>query len=293
MVLMQDSDHDVPGIYKFPRVGVRLDTGQHLNLGGIRPIWEAIDTCHERYVETLNGTDFSGTPYFDESQDRSKLRAYLVADRLLGFALDNHWALQNLLFCHGATHAAPWSLLRPAFECGFLAAWVLDPSDSVERIKRALRVDAHDYDELRKYANTLAEVPGESRGAEEIIASISAETGDELKELVASFGMEWDQAKAGVAVMNEIQNLALLDSDSSGISMSLTKLAWRLVSGLEHGHAYALQQGSSVFVTSESSTKIEQMVGLGEGAFTMCCQATGQMIVQALTRSVLLRTQTA
>lgn len=84
-------------------------------------------------------------------------RVYMTAERYLGVAWDNHSALITLIQSpHGLSPSAPWNLLRPTFEAAFHAAWVLDPEESLERRRRALRVEWLDeLDHRRYYAEAM------------------------------------------------------------------------------------------------------------------------------------------
>ena len=79
----------------------------------------------------------------DQSQPGGH-HTYLVARQLITIAMDHHRALLTVI-ARSASPCAAWTLLRAVFESSALAAWVLDPADSLERRRRAQRRTCLDF----------------------------------------------------------------------------------------------------------------------------------------------------
>src|SRR4051794_29523358 len=105
-----------------------------MNLGSLPTVWAAVDKMN-READQLGEqprAQLLSARLIDEGQVAGP-RTYITASRLLQVAFDNHLALIGLLQHHGATHWAPWNLMRPVFEAAFYVVWILDPAESVER----------------------------------------------------------------------------------------------------------------------------------------------------------------
>ncbi|WP_121258589.1 hypothetical protein [Nocardioides ferulae] len=135
-------------------------TGDVMNLGELERHWADLDRAYRRYRRLPESSRMVRLTArrFDEAQPAGH-RAYFAAERYLGVAMDNHWALLALLKHHGVTPSAPWSLLRPSFECSFLAGWVLDPSEGRQRRIRGLRLEILDERERLSHTRAFERLP--------------------------------------------------------------------------------------------------------------------------------------
>lgn len=222
-------------------------TKEEMNLGNLPMVWSAVDRLNQD-VEQLHRQHPTWSQeltarFIDENQTAGR-RTYINAARHLQVAYDNHLALIALLRHHGATHWAPWNLMRPIFETSFYALWILDPSDSRERRRRGLRVELNDAQEKKKWVESLAaagvgdDALAPLRKRREEVTKIYRAESDEL-------GLRW-QASRAINLVDEIPKLrSLVDTfDKEGAALFVS--TWRRLSGFQHAMSYALQAGAEV-----------------------------------------------
>lgn len=162
-------------------------------------------------------------------------RVYATVERYLNIARDNHQALVALISPHGITTFAPWNLLRPEFEAAFYAAWLLDPNDSRERRRRALRLELLDQRDHNLYYEDvmgMSEGPAKDELADGFAAlSTSLEAARERNESVyADEAALLDLPYPKVAGVNSCV--------SSGRSRPATRLHRPTSSCAPHGAAF-------------------------------------------------------
>ncbi|NHA01355.1 hypothetical protein G5V59_20030 [Nocardioides sp. W3-2-3] len=145
----------------------RVETGT-LDLSELAQHWQLLDAAYDavRHVTAKRRPGLLHARMIDEGQVAGH-RVYMAAQRYLMIARDNHQALVALLQSpHGLSVSAPWNLLRGTFEASFYAAWVLDPEESLERRRRALRLEIADEREQDLYYDDLLKVFGEDLEAD-------------------------------------------------------------------------------------------------------------------------------
>jgi len=223
----------------------RERTEEPLGLGSLPRLWDGLETVYNR-VTALPDPDVTAltSRRFDEAQTAGH-RGYFTAARYLGVAMDNHEALMALLTKHGAGFAAPFSLLRPMFESGFFACWVLDPTDGLERRKRGLRCEVNDERERTAFHEVLTALPDVGNLVRDDIQERDRTVGKTFRDEAAAIGLPWDKARQRVNVSQELPKLRFLISQDVMVrTMFLAQ--WRLLSGMEHGLAYAMMRSSDV-----------------------------------------------
>lgn len=169
-------------------------------------------------------------------------RLYITAMRLLGVARENMEALFSLLGTQrGATPAAPYNLIRPAFEASFHAAWLLDPERGANRRARGLQLEV--LDQKARY-NVISEF----RNSPDLVDFFKAATKEHaegeqaLRNEASALGVAWNDVTQQVNVRDAVGNLRLAQDAEIP---SLLRAQWRTLSGYQHG------QGSALFDNSE------------------------------------------
>lgn len=186
-----------------------------------------------------NATNRLTARFIDENQPAGP-RTYMHAYSGLQSAQEHSQALWALLGSgHGLTPRAPWTLVRSIFEAGFWSTWILDSDHSYVRRQRGLKVEIVDYTEHKKWVNSLPIEPSIRAGLQRSDQSVNT-----YKSECQALGLKWDTAGTKPAVANELLKLDLslrsvtAEAPALGAFMSST---WRSLSGLEHGHPYAMQ----------------------------------------------------
>src|SRR4051794_19295615 len=183
---------------------------ESMDLGGLPTIWEAVDAMNREaeYLGQHPRSQLLSARYIDEGQVAGP-RTYITASRLLQVAYDNHLALIGLLRHHGATHWAPWNLLRPVFESAFYVAWILDPEESLDRRRRGLRAELNDANEKKRWIESLV-----AAGASEDDLAPLRQRREEVTKIyraeAASLGVNWQTAQQKINLVDEIPKMATL-----------------------------------------------------------------------------------
>jgi hypothetical protein len=252
--------------------------------------WQLLDALYAAARTALANRpkDLLHARMIDEQQSAGH-RVYMVAERCLGVAWDNHAALVALLqSSHGLSPSAPWNLLRPTFEAAFYAAWVLDPEDTLERRRRALRLEWLDELDHRKYYKDamvlLGEDPTELAAASEQLAAAQARNETSYAADAKRLGLSWPLPKS-VVVTDELGGLShcqyLKHSDV------LLRSVWRSLSGHQHGRASAMLRGSDRLDQREVPGGMHTVLSINDEAFTNAADVTTNMHMEAV--ALLLR----
>ena len=216
-------------------------------------------------------------------------RVYMVAERYLSIAWDNHAAFCALIQgSHGVTMSAPWNLLRPTFEAAFYATWVLDPDESLERRRRALRVEYLDEIEHRRYYEEVLKM--KSAATSEELETSRVQLSERRAKNEASYGA--DAAALGmkfppspVVVLDQLGGLShcagLADADV------LLRLAWRNLSGHQHGRGSAMLRDADRDDRHPTPGGIFAVVAVNDDAFFEAADVTTNMHMGAV--ELLLR----
>jgi hypothetical protein len=223
-----------------------FQTGEALELGNLPAYWDQIELLYREILRIQDGpTDSTALTAraFDHSQPAGH-RAYMGASRYLMAAMDNTRALPRLLTSHGASLWAPWSLLRPTFECAFWAAWIMDPDDGVTRRRRGLQSEILDAKAQDAHLREFGKIP-----------VIAKEVGEELnrrqlgkfkayRDEADQLGVKWEIINQKVNVTDELPKLSFVDHQNDPAFSAFTVAMWRLLSGFEHGTGWALVRGA-------------------------------------------------
>ncbi|KXK63333.1 hypothetical protein AWW66_03200 [Micromonospora rosaria] len=253
-----------------------------MDLGDLPKYWQLIDEAF-RSVEalpSLDGHNLLTARRFDEAQVAGP-RTYMGAQRYLGVARDNHEALLALLQHRGATAWAPWSLLRPIFETAFLAAWILDPEDGLERRVRGLRCEVNDYIQRGRHRAVFKVFPEAARAIEE--AEQRDATHGALKiyrDEAAALGRDFERISQPVNVVDEVRKLTFAKTQPE--FPPLLEATWRQLSGFEHGFAWALMSGSERRIEAEIPGGAQVLFTLSDEQFVTTAKVTGSLLITAL-----------
>lgn len=226
---------------------------------------------------------------FDQGQTAGH-RVYATAERYLNIARDNHQALVALITSpHGITTFAPWNLLRPEFEASFYAAWLLDPDDSRERRRRALRLellDQRDHNLYYEDVMRMAEGPAVGDLADEFAAlSTSLEVARQRNESVyAHEAAQLQLPYPKVAGVNVLHELGTLSTCSEAPETDfLLRATWRGLSGIQHGRASAVMRASSLRDSHETEYGVRGLLDVDDDAFLNAANATTCLHMEAVT----------
>lgn len=211
-------------------------------------------------------------------------RVYMTAERYLGVAWDNHAALIELIQGpHGLSPSAPWNLLRPCFEAAFYAAWVLDPDESLERRRRALRLEWLDeldhrryYDEVMKMQSAIGQT--DLHAAEAELAKSRERNETSYKADAESLEMSWPPL--GINVRDELGNLSHhAEHQDSDV---LVRSVWRALSGHQHGRASAMLRGSDKAERHNVPGGVYAVLSVNDDAFLTAADVTVNMHMEAV-----------
>lgn len=267
-----------------PRSDDMFTTGETLELGDLQRHWTDLEKAYSRLRRLPESHRMSSAltaRRFDEAQPAGT-RAYFAAERYLGVAMDNHWALLSLLEHHGVTPSSPWSLLRPSFECAFLAGWVLDPDDGAQRRLRGLRLEVMDHRERLNHIKAFEKVPDvaalldqarEGREAAEAAYRADAE----------ALGVKWQQVTQKVNVVDELPRLSWVQREEPIVSATMVA-QWRMLSGYEHGLGWAMLRGSNATERVTIPGGAQMQLTVNDDAFKVAAQCVVWLLRSAISR---------
>jgi hypothetical protein len=211
-------------------------------------------------------------------------RVYITAERYLGVAWDNHSALVALIRGpHGLSPSAPWNLLRPTFEAAFHAAWILDPKESLQRRRRALRVEWLDELDHRRYYDEVMRMRSVDRDADwqeasRQLAQSKAANEASYRSDAKALDLSWPPAR--VNIRDELGQLShcagLPDSDV------LLRSVWRTLSGHQHGRSSAMLRGSDKSDRSRVPGGFDAVLSINDDSFLTAGDVTVNMHMEAV-----------
>lgn len=204
-------------------------------------------------------------------------RVYVAASSHLSNAFEHHDALWALIYSEfGMTPRAPWSLLRPIFESGFWATWVLDPRDSFARRRRGLRLELSDDREERAWINELP-LPDEAKRAAGRGVDAERVYRAEAKEL----RLDWKDARRLPPVVEEIKLTALAKRDRERDLGAMLAATWRSLSGQQHGYPWALMRNSNMPEKIPVQGGFTGVVSVNDDAFIVAAKASYALLIEA------------
>lgn len=261
-----------------------------MDLGDLPAYWQRVDQLFKS-VDLLPANHHSPAltaRKFDEAQPAGP-RTYMAVQRYLSVAEDNHRALISLLTHYGAGPNAPWSLLRPMFECAFIACWILDPEEGRERRRRGLRVEARDHIEQRNHMRSYEHLPEVRELVAELLDRGKTNVESVYRREADQLGIKWDRATQRVNVVQELPKLAMFKHDDPVIPATMVA-TWRMLSGYEHGLGYAMMAGSDLSGRTEVPGGFQVVLTVNDNAFVTASKATLMLLAAALTRLERLHT---
>lgn len=262
----------------------RVASGQ-VDLSRLSERWQLLEALYDAARVTIANRQPDGlcARMIDERQVAGH-RVYMTAERYLGVAWDNHSALVALIQSpHGLSFSAPWNLLRPTFEAAFHAAWILDPEASLERRRRALRVEWLDELDHRGYYDEVMRMRSDAEDADRQEASwrlTQSKGANEASYRSDAEALDVTWPPAGVNVRDELGLLShcagLPDSDV------LLRSVWRALSGHQHGRASAMLRGSDKSDENEVPGGVHAILSINDDAFLTAADVTVNMHMEAV-----------
>jgi hypothetical protein len=271
----------------------RVPSGQ-VDLSRLSERWQLLEALYGAASAAIDNRppDALCARMIDERQVAGH-RVYMTAERYLGVAWDNHSALVALIQSpHGLSYSAPWNLLRPTFEAAFHAAWILDPEESLERRRRALRVEwldeldhRHYYDEVMRMGSAVGDADWQE--ASRHLARSKDANEASYRSDAEALDLPWPPAR--VNIRDELGRL----SHSTGLPDSdvLLRSVWRALSGHQHGRGSAMLRGSDKSDQHRVPGGIYAVLSINDDAFLAAADVTVNMHMEAVTL-LLKRSQT-
>ncbi|MDT9594898.1 hypothetical protein RDV89_17550 [Nocardioides zeae] len=256
-----------------------------MDLGDLPALWAQVEALHDEVVNLPPPLLMRALTLraFDEAKPAG-VRAYMAVHRHLGVAMDNHYALRHLLEHYAATLSAPWSLLRPTLEAAFRALWIIDPELSGERRLRGFQSEVCDAAEGDKHLREFERV-AELRS--QVLDSLRrrAEGPDQVcKNEARQLGVKWPVVTTRVNLVRDLPRLRPVIAEEGDLLGPWLISQWRLMSGFEHGLAWAMMRGSD----SEPRLKIpggqEMVLTINDEAFGNASKAAMFLLRHALWR---------
>jgi hypothetical protein len=229
---------------------------------------------------------------FDEARPAGE-RTYIRASQLIETAWENYSAVLGLLQGpHGATPAAPYNLIRPAFEAAFYALWALEPEDGSERCLRGLRLSVEDNRQRSGWIEELIKIPGLSDAERHRMREPVAKANTVYKREAQALGVNWEkQVKQKLIVEQAIPKLQHIIDLADPLVLHTTVAAWRQLSGYQHGHIYAIVGGSDVSREFDIPGGAHVRVTMKDQDFGLAMQHAGLMQLWAV-QTYIARTTT-
>ena len=215
----------------------------------------------------------------DQSQPGGH-HTYIVARQLITIAMDHHRALLAVM-SQSASPCAAWTLLRSVFESSALASWVLDPTDGLERRRRAQRRTCLDFQQQRNYQAALRltmTAPEAASVAEEV--RVAKQLRAEAEEL----GLSWRQATGDVNLIAELAELTAVRNALGTDAAQAPRLAalWRGMSGHARGYSYTARVDLDVRWSMSLTGGAQPPATLDPEVFTAHGNVTGMLLLSAI-----------
>lgn len=216
-------------------------------LGNLPMVWQSLDLMYQQ-VNEVNNSHRRGSLFSDRRFDETTAtgrRTYISAFGFIAAARDSNRALVKMLQLDGIRPFSTWSAIRPAFECSFYAAWMLEPDNGQTRLKRGLRIAINEHKshaQRRKLQKEIALAWGDIPADHPDLLRV-AELNREHEALYTaeanSLGLSYKQAGANVNIVDELPKLSFGDLTDEWVPQWMT-LIWRELSAATHGDQGAL-----------------------------------------------------
>jgi hypothetical protein len=219
---------------------------------------------------------------FDEARPAGE-RTYIHASQSIETAWENYSAVLGLLQGpHGATPAAPYNLIRPAFEAAFYALWALEPEDGSERCLRGLRLAVEDNRQRGLWKKELMKIPDLTEAERERFWEPVAKTSTVYRQEAQALHVKWEKVAQRVNVEQAIPKLQHIVDLADPLILHTTVAAWRQLSGYQHGHIYAIVGGSDVSREFDIPGGAHVRVTIKDQDFGLAMQHAGLMQLWAM-----------
>ncbi|ROR55446.1 hypothetical protein EDD41_2720 [Luteococcus japonicus] len=217
------------------------------NLGNLPMVWKSLDLLY-RQVDEANSAHRRGNLLserrFDEATATGR-RTYITARSFMAAARDSNRALVKMLQMDGIRPFATWSAIRPAFECAFYAAWMLEPDLGHSRMKRGLCIAINEHKshaQRRKLQKEIAlawgDVPADHPDLVRV-AEINREHEALYTAEANALGLTYQKAGAKVNIVDELPKMSFGDITDPWVPKWMT-LVWRELSAATHGDQGAI-----------------------------------------------------
>jgi hypothetical protein len=218
-------------------------SGERMQFGNLPDYWREVDAAFDRLQAqpSLSEHRLLTARAFDEAKPAGP-RTYIEVERLLNVARANNHALVGLLTKHGATVWAPYSLLRPTFETSF---------DALAEVRDLIHQQKH-RDEIGSMRTYRAEA--------------------------AALGIHWDRLGQKVNLVDEIPKPSAVQTGNLAPFIVAT---WRMLSGYEHGLAWASLRGFDSNRVAEVPGGVTIHMTINDDAFVMAGKTTYFLLLTA------------
>ena len=262
------------------------------DLDSLPPVWDALrhrygelEIAEERY---RTDPTLLSQRRLDESQVAGP-RTYMTAAGLLVAAQDNQAVLEKVVHQIGITSHAPWNLIRPAFETAFHALWILDPIEGLARRRRGLRIELADHRERRNWVQAIQATGLTTPEMDDRLAARNDEVLATYSKEAEYFGSKIRDLNRLPNLVEEIPRLRTLARLDAGIRYSLVA-TWRQLSGLQHGHTYALMGVSDKSHLVKIPGGVQMTVTANDHVFVTAAKSAAMIQLHALRRLIDLTT---
>lgn len=228
------------------------------------------DEFHLRKSGVLTGR------FIDEEQIAGH-RPYFSAFAHIAGGFEHFDILWNLINGdQGITPRAPYSLMRPIFEHGFWAQWILCSEVSQIRRQRGLRSEVLDRKQRKAWLDCY-NLSGEQKATAE---ADHKRVTDIYKAECASLHLAWKTAgdKPNLVVeLPKLPGVIAFGNEFGTISVG----TWRILSGLTHGGQYALQIMSEASHEQEIERGVRRVIAIDDDAFLNNARISLFMLMEA------------
>lgn len=249
-----------------------------IDLSELQKAWETVDQAFALLdqADEFHSNSMMPTPRAYDEARQAGFRPYIAAHRLISIAVDYLAALGPLVE-RNLSIAAPWTLMRAAFEASIWAVWMLEPQDSATRRQRALRrevLDAVQYDKwVRSWAHDR---PTAEEHAAEYARMVTSHRAD-----CEALGADWSVLKNDLNVVAEAPKLDAVQRVFSG-DKRIAESNWRIMSGHVHGWSWASQVTSTERQSHEVGGGRQQLMTINVQHFTHTATASASLLIEAI-----------
>lgn len=260
-------------------------TDQQFDGSSLLPLWEALDEWERRMV--LADKWFKGSVDITDrrldANHRAGTRTYITASALIGIAREHQQVLSATMTGEhsiGVFPHATLNLVRPAFEAAMTAYWLLEPDDRKARLTRGLRQAWEDHRQAKNWEGVLFESTSFPEGVQEEREEKRTELGHRFREDAQELDVAWKHVTQKPEFLQEIKGLRAVRSDEAVKQAVL--LAWRQLSGVQHGLMYASLRSNDRLGEVKIPGGYEVTLVTDDEYLTLACQVSGLAQVWAM-----------